>query len=166
MDQLKKSLPEWLNKYKFVILIVVIGIVLMMLPGKETSKKSENYEDTSSIKTESMESRIENILTCIYGAGEVDVLLTVAEGEEICYQKNEDIQIGDNNESHRTDTVITVDTERNESGLVRQIVPPKYLGAVIVCQGAEDPTVRLAIVDAVAKATGLGADRISVLKMK
>lgn len=166
MDQLKKSLPEWLNKYKFVILIVVIGIVLMMLPGKEAGEKSENFEDTSSIKTESLESRIENILTCIYGAGEVDVLLTVAEGEEIFYQKNEDIQTSDNNESHRTDTVITVDTERSESGLIRQIVPPKYLGAVIVCQGAEDPTVRLAIVDAVAKATGLGADRISVLKMK
>jgi stage III sporulation protein AG len=36
----------------------------------------------------------------------------------------------------------------------------------VICQGAADPAVRLAVVEAVADATGLGADRISVLKMK
>jgi len=40
------------------------------------------------------------------------------------------------------------------------------MGAVIVCQGADDPQVRLSIVDAVSKVTGLGSDKISVLKMK
>ena len=53
-----------------------------------------------------------------------------------------------------------------ESGLVQRVDPPKYLGAVIVCQGADKAAVKLAIVEAVSKATGLGADQISVLKMK
>ena len=53
-----------------------------------------------------------------------------------------------------------------ESGLIRQINPPAYLGAIVVCQGADNNTVRLAIVEAVSRATGLGADKISVLKMR
>lgn len=35
----------------------------------------------------------------------------------------------------------------------------------MVCQGADNAAVRLAIVEAVSKVTGLGANRISVLKM-
>lgn len=166
MDQLKKFVPDWLSRYKYVFLIVLIGVVLMLLPGKEAADDTTIQKETSPVETESLEYRIEKILTRIHGVGEVTVLLTVAEGEKISYQQNEDVQIGDSSESHRTDTVITVDSQRNESGLVRQINPPKYLGAVIVCQGADDPVVKLAIVDAVAKATGLGADNISVLKME
>jgi stage III sporulation protein AG len=40
------------------------------------------------------------------------------------------------------------------------------MGAIVVCQGGDQPTVRLAILDAVSKVTGLGADKISILKMK
>ena len=58
------------------------------------------------------------------------------------------------------------DGQRNETGLVRQVNPPSYLGAVVVCQGGDDPRVQLDIVNAVSRITGLGADRISVLKMK
>jgi len=38
-------------------------------------------------------------------------------------------------------------------------------GAVIVCEGAEKARVKLDILQAVASYTGLGADRITVLKM-
>ena len=58
------------------------------------------------------------------------------------------------------------DGQRGQTGLVRQVLPATYRGAVVVCQGADDPRIRLAIVEAVSMATGLGADRISVLKMK
>lgn len=43
---------------------------------------------------------------------------------------------------------------------------PVYQGALIVCSGAGSASVRLAVVDAVADLTGLGADQISVIKMK
>jgi stage III sporulation protein AG len=49
---------------------------------------------------------------------------------------------------------------------VRQVIPPKYQGAIIVCQGAEKATVRLQVVEAVVNVTGLTADKITVLKMK
>ena len=58
------------------------------------------------------------------------------------------------------------DNSRNERGLVIRTDPPKYLGAVVLCQGADSSVVRLAVIDAVSKVTGLGTDRICVLKMK
>ena len=87
------------------------------------------------------------------------VLTTISE-EEFIFQTNQDA------EGKRVTTVTVSDAQRNENGLIRQVISPKYRGAVIVCQGADDPVVQLAIVEAVSSTTGLGSDRISVLKMK
>ena len=66
----------------------------------------------------------------------------------------------------RSDTVLLNGPDRSQTGLVRQVNPPTYLGAVIVCQGADSASVRLAIVEAVGSVTGLSTDKITVLKMK
>ena len=50
--------------------------------------------------------------------------------------------------------------------VVRKTLYPVYQGAVVVCEGAERAAVRLAIVEAVSSLTGLGSDKISVIKMK
>jgi stage III sporulation protein AG len=44
-------------------------------------------------------------------------------------------------------------------------VYPEYLGALVVCEGADNPTVAYQIVKAVAGLTGLGTDKIVVSKM-
>ena len=49
---------------------------------------------------------------------------------------------------------------------MRKTLYPVYQGAVVVCEGAERAAVRLAIVEAVSSLTGLGSDKISVIKMK
>ena len=41
----------------------------------------------------------------------------------------------------------------------------EFTGAVVVCRGADDPAVRLRIVEAVSAFTGLGTNRIVVQKM-
>ena len=43
---------------------------------------------------------------------------------------------------------------------------PVYKGAVVVCEGADHASVKLNIVQAVSSLTGLGSDKITVLKMK
>ena len=109
-----------------------------------------------------MEERLEHILSQIAGAGTVQVLLTEEAGRQTLYQT--DIQSDD---SRRTeDTVLVEDAARTEAGLVRQTLEPIYRGAVVLCDGADQSGVRLAIVNAVSSVTGLGADRICVLKRK
>lgn len=159
------KLPEFLRKYKYVALVLTVGIFLMLLPtGKEA--KTETVLTATENSILSVEEKLSQILRQVKGAGEVQVLLTEAFGEEIVYQTDDDITNGDTSSTSHRDTVTVTDGQRNEQGLIRQHNPPKYLGAIVVCQGGDQPTVRLAIIDAVSKVTGLGADKISILKMK
>ena len=66
----------------------------------------------------------------------------------------------------QSDTIIISDSDRNETGLLRKVIYPKFSGAIVVCDGGDDANIKLLIVDAVSKMTGLGADKIAVLKMK
>lgn len=160
-------LKRFSDKYKFVLLVLVLGILLMWIP--DGSKKNVNIKETASQDTKaesSTEESLSRILSLISGAGEVKVMLTKSKGEETLYQEDQDRSTEDAHEDIRLDTVIISDSQRNQCGLIRQIIPPSYMGAIIVCEGAEDPAVKFAIVDAVSKVTGLGADKISVLKMK
>ena len=166
MERMKTKCIDLFGKYKYVVLIVLVGIVLMLLPVSQESKEKTMQREISQTEENTTEERIQGILSYIHGAGDVQVLLTISQGQETVYQENVDQQSNDSNHSQRTDTVVRTDADRNQYGLVSKTIPEKYLGAVIVCHGADDPSVRLAIVDAVSKATGLGTDKISVLKMK
>lgn len=166
-----KSLPgkasKLLQKYKYAALVVAIGIILMSIPSFQTKEIDKQSTPTPETITEvSFEQRLEEVLCSIEGAGRVQVMLTVAVGEEVVYQTDDDNTTGGNTSTTRFKTVTVTDAQRNQNGLVRQINPPLYKGAVIICQGGDNPSVRLQIVDAVSKLTGLGANHISVLKMK
>ena len=154
----------FVKKYRYVVLVLAVGLFLMWLPPSE-----EAAEAVAEVQTETPsdpEAELEEILSQIDGAGKVKVLLTQATGEETIYQTDDDITVSDTSSTTKHDTVIVSDSGRTEGGLVRTVNPPTYLGAIVVCQGAERPSVCLAIVEAVSNATGLGTDRISVLKMK
>ena len=79
---------------------------------------------------------------------------------------DDDITYAENSRDTRKKTVVVTGSSREETGLVSQLLPPTYRGAVILCQGADNAQVRLSIVEAVSNATGLSTDKISVLKMK
>lgn len=164
---LRDQSRAFIKKYRHAILIVLLGLVLMAIPArKEESQENEVTETLCSLIESDAQTQLEEILSQIKGAGKVQVLLTEARGEETIYQSNEDTDIGDQSNSIRQDTVLITGSDRQQQGLVRQVNPPSYQGAIVVCQGADNASVRLAIVEAVSSVTGLGADHISVLKMK
>jgi len=165
MDGLGKKIIPLIRKYRYVLLVLLIGVILMMIPTKEKESKTKAPSVEQTMPQEDIVSRLESILSMIEGAGEVKVMLTVSAGEKTVYQTDTD-KTGGDSVSERTDTVIITDENRNQAGLVQQINPATYLGAIIVCQGAADANVRLAITEAVANVTGLRSNQISVLKMK
>lgn len=164
---LKNRIREILRKYKYACVVALAGVLLMVLPDtkKEISNIQEN-EITENIKVDTVEEQLEQILGYIKGAGQVKVMLAQATGESTLYQTDKTLSRNDSAEDSKVQTVLITDSERNETGLIYQINPPSYLGAVIIAQGADDPCVRLAIVEAVMDITGLGADKISVLTMQ
>lgn len=162
--------PQFLAKYKHVLLILLVGIGLMLLPSGGKSSAQEQPTPTAAPEqiqqTQTLQEQLSSFLSRMEGAGRVEVLLTLATGEETLYQTDSDRTTADRSETHRQDTVIVSDSGHNETGLVCQVNPPTYLGAVVLCQGADSSAVRLAITQAVANATGLGTHKITILKMK
>ena len=151
-----KKITDFVNKYKFPALILLLGLFLILLPTSAPKEEPQTPEQEE-LKPD-LSAQQEQILSRIQGVGDVKVLLTVYQGEVTVYQV-------DVSGDHK-DTVIITDANRNQVGLIQQINPPQYLGAVIVCQGGDSAAVRLDIVEAVSDVTGLSADRITVLKMK
>lgn len=156
----KKQLWDGIRKYRVILLAALLGILFMTLPD-ETADTSVQ-QPAESVTPPELEEALAVILGKISGVGQVEVLLTKQEGERTIYQ-NDEVRSGDD---LRSDTVLVTGSTRDESGLVSQILPPVYRGALIVCQGADNPGVRLNVVEAVKSVTGLSSDRITVLKMK
>ena len=156
----KQRINALFGKYKYPILVVLVGLGLMLLPGRTEPAAPPVTEEIAA--PDDLETRLTAILSQIEGAGRVQVLLTEESGRETLYQTDSQTE----SDRRTEDTVLLEDASRSEAGLIRQVLEPKYRGAVVLCQGADQPSVRLAIVEAVRCVTGLGADRISVLNMK
>ncbi len=169
MDQAGTAfLRQFLEKYKHVLLILLVGIALMLLPTskEKTQNQPQSQPQPTQQEPASLQEELSELLSRMSGAGKVQVLLTEATGQNTFYQANEDTTSDETAKSSRTDTVILTDSNRNQTGMVCRIDPPTYLGAVVLCQGADNSAVRLAITEAVSNATGLGYHKITILKMK
>lgn len=157
----------FIKKFRYAIIVLLIGVLLMMWPSGEKEEIAPNADPLISVSEPiKIQEELANILSQVSGAGRVEVFLTEAEGEQTLYQMDLDVSTDGTSNKTEESTIIVSDSQRTETGLVRQILPPKYQGAIIVCDGADSPSVRLAIAEAVSKITGLGTDRICVLKMK
>ena len=159
----KQRINALFGKYKYPILVALVGLGLMLLPSEQ--EPTEPVEPPRAAEC-SLEEKLEALLGRIEGAGQVSVLLTEKEGSQTLYQTDSQTDADESGSRRTDDTVLIEDENRTESGLVRQTLGPVYRGAVILCQGADDPSVKLAVVEAVRCVTGLGADQISVQKMK
>lgn len=162
----KRTVLDFLKKYRLAIIVLLAGILLLVFPNGEKQEEKSMPVSTEESLQESLQDSLEEILSQISGAGKVSVLLTQAAGKETIYQIDENTSAENGGSSSHRQTVLISGTGRKENGLIRQVKEPTYLGAVIVCQGADNAAVRLAVVEAVRSATGLTTDRISVLKMK
>lgn len=156
---LREKAGPWIGKYKYLVLILLVGVGLMLIPSTKKEKVATVQNVVIPVQTASMTEELEEILSNIKGAGRVQVMLTIKSSEQTVYQT-------DTPATDRQDTVIITGDDRSQSGLVQQIISPTYRGAIVLCQGADSANVCLAIKEAVSKVTGLDASQISVLKMK
>lgn len=90
-----------------------------------------------------------NLLSRIQGAGAVEVMLSLKSGEQIHYQTDTQLQTGrqyGRSLRQEDNTVLYGTGSGTQSALVQQVTAPTYQGAIVVCQGADDPGVKLALV--------------------
>lgn len=166
--QAGKRLAGALEKYKFVLLVLLAGILLLVLPLPGGGGAEELPGETSAAGAEfdldALERRMEAALSRIEGAGEVSVVLTLKSGtRQVLAQDVSSARSQEDQEEDRTTVVVSAGSGREEAVALQQIYP-QFQGALVVCAGGDDPAVQLKLVEAVSALTGLGSDKISICK--
>ena len=150
------------EKYKIIGIVMAMGVVLLLWPGGEDPavpgcQTVPETEDT-------LGQEMEEILSVMDGVGQVRVLLTTERTVENRFAQDGEV-------SYRGDPAAPEDYSRrwetvmdDSRAVVTGQTSPVYRGALVVCQGGNQPAVRLAVTEAVAALTGLSADRITVAK--
>lgn len=147
-----KALSERLKPYRWPLLILLVGLVLLLLPGPTKAEESQATELPETL--EANEARLKALLEQMEGVGRADVLLSLQASEETKYLSDEN------------GTVILSAGSGAQTAVVRQTIQPPYQGAVVVCTGGAEPEVQLRVVETVKQFTGLGAGEISVFPRK
>ena len=141
-QKLQKKLTQVFKDYKYILIIIAAGIVLLLLPSTaktlDKKKETENTAPESALTVSDLESRLEDILSTGHGVGRVKVMLTLYSSSESVYEN----------------TNLTT------------IIYPRFQGAVIICDGADDSALKLQITNAVSSITGIPSNKIEVIKMK
>lgn len=149
----------WL-RYKYILLVIMAGVLLLLLPTESEQDRTGDgvIEQQLEFDVQELERKLEDALSHIRHAGKVDVLLSIKESRHkvLAYNTKK------NQDQTEYDTVIVAQGSGVQQPVVLHEVYPTFRGALVVCQGADDPAVKLQIVEAVRALTGLSADKISV----
>lgn len=141
-------------KNKYALIVLAVGLILILWPSGSKKEQTQTTELTApSFSITDEEARLASQLSKIKGAGRVSVLLSVKGSA------SRELAKGD-------EGTLVVSENGKERVVDLYYVNPDYMGAVIVCDGADSADVRLKVTRAVAAYTGLGTDEITVLSME
>ena len=157
------KLWKQIGKYKFVLIVIVAGAILLLLPKSGAEKPSARaavLEATGSFDLEALEQGMEETLSKIEGAGDVSVVLTLKGGSRKILA--EDTRRSE--EEQTSETVVVSKGGSNQDALLLQEIYPQFRGALVVCTGGDDAGVQLKILEAVSALTGLSSDCISICR--
>ena len=155
-----------------IAVIVVIGVILLLLPsGGEKPPEQEKQTavpETPKDTAVDFERHIASALTKLEGAGKVTVVLALHSDGEVHLATDRDYieKSGGESREQSEEAVIISSGSSVQAPIIVKREYPEYRGALVVAEGADNPTVKLAITQAVASLTGLSSDRVTVVKMQ
>ena len=153
-----------LERFRLPLLILTLGGILLLLPSGGTGKAAQDTQPQvqQTQPTDDMRQALSQLLSSMEGVGRVELLLTTTGSDETFYQTD----VRRSGETSEETTVFSANQSAQKTPVVTKTKKASYAGAVVVCDGADSAVVRLRIVQAVSALTGLGSDKISVIKMK
>lgn len=158
------------DKYKYALLPGLVGLLLLLWPSDQGDAPVKEPEElTLQVEVTELERRICDALGQIQGVGRVKVILTLRTGYETVYLFNEDRTVTENQSGYsdsRKSVLVQRGAGTGAEPIVTKVRYPVFQGALVVCQGAENPAVQLRVTEAVRALTGLAANNIVISKMK
>ena len=164
----KKKWLTWIKSYKYVLIVVAAGVLCLTWPsGGEKSEETQRGIAPDDLET--IRAEMEEILGAIQGVGQLRLMLTVDTGAQRELAGDTSLSYsGDTSApedySRTSETVVVSSGGGEDQVVVIREIYPRFRGALVVCQGADDPAVKLSVLEAVSALTGLGSDKISVIK--
>ncbi len=189
------------NKNNLVVLVLV-GVLLMVITFPIEEKEDKNIDNSDNItentsnndsylnETEygsmteeqlyvaQMEEKLEEVLSKLDGAGNVEVLITLQASEEKIVEKDIPVVRSNTEETDSaggTRTVSNVDmgestvysnVDNNSQPYVIQTISPRIEGVVVLAEGAGSGNVSINLTEAVQVLFGVEAHKIKVMKME
>ncbi len=163
-----RNLSGKLKSYRSALLVLGAGVFLLLLPtgGERTEGAEMSRQETAAEDAwlRSVQEELSNTLSRIEGAGKLTLMLSVECGMEKTLARDIESEHDTDRSGSRRETVILSSSGGGEVVVVTREDYPVFRGAVVVCQGGDKASVRLAITEAVTALTGLSSDKISVIK--
>ena len=158
------------NAVSLVLIIGCIGILLILL-SEFIPEKALDYEkdDVSGIYKNTdfekeLESRLENEISKIKGAGKTSVMLTVDSSREYSYAKNSSGE-KDERQISEEEEIVIIDGKNGEEPVIYKINEAKIRGVLVICEGGDNAFVREKIIEAVCALLDIPSNKVSVAKM-
>lgn len=156
-------------KYRAVLIVLLAGVLLLASGGhgaKEEAVASDTSAESSSFDLAAFEQALCDKLAAVDGVGRVELMLSLEQSGEAVYAVNTRQTTGmDSSQSYESDLTILSDGSYGEKPVTVKNLLPTFRGAVVLCDGADNAQVRLAVTQAVSTVCGIGSDKVTVLKM-
>ncbi|MGI6578364.1 MAG: hypothetical protein ACOX1Q_10220 [Eubacteriales bacterium] len=170
VDFLRSGLKV-VERYKYLIIVIVAGIILLLLPSLSDGEKKTQLPPTQELfSLEQEEQRIAKALSEAAGIGKTEVVLTLDSSIETIYQTdvNSQSSVSQDNTENRliTETVVISMGSGSEQAIIQKKIYPEYRGALVICENAESASVKLRVINAMRALTGLSSDKITVLSRR
>lgn len=190
IGKIKKHL-EKINNKEFInnlFIILIISIIILLVANTFLKTKNKEIDSLSEIVelqnpnyfeedySTYLEKKLINILSKINGVGNINVMVTLENSSEKIAATNttttteqtlENDSEGGTREIIREDQTTQVMTKGNDDSLlVVKEIKPKVQGVIVVADGAEDPTLKEKLYEAVKTALGITGNKVQVYSSK
>ncbi len=168
-DKIGEKLKQFSKNPNFPKVMIFAFIIIMLIILFADFEKEDDVNLSSGesdfIDSESYAQKIEEdlceIIAVIEGVGELEVMVNLSGTREYVFA--EEIT---NNGGRNENELVIIDNNSEKEAVVKKINTPSISGAVIVCEGGDDPKICEKIYKAVSIALNLPTNRIYVAEMK
>lgn len=168
IEKTKNYLTSNQNKKPLLFLFVgFLGMLLItiseILPEREEiTYETPYYEIYEQEKL--LETRLEDAISKIEGAGKTDVTITFESSKKYCYAEN---SYEDSNESETSaeNELVIIEGNNGEEAILIKTNEAKIRGVLVVCEGGNDTLLKEKIIVSVSALLNIPSNKVNVAKM-
>lgn len=141
----------------FALVLIVVYFSFLRTP-QETDEQQPAAVTSAEQYADSLEAKLEDLLSTVKGAGEVSVAITLENGFEYVYATEESVR----ETSSGTQTTTSVVLVNGEPVLTQEIFPT-IKGVLVTASGADDISVKMSLMSAIGSAIEVSSENIIIL---